>query len=426
MVNAPQIALRASATFDIGQLKSFGSGLLIVAVCAFLIAFALSLPGRAPDGVILGVGSTLASMLATAQPGRWLGPAGLYAATAVGCWAVMPRGDPLGVRRLRRGGGWLRLGATWMAVPVAVAAIIAPGHLLSLAATMVVFAVVTNAARHQSRDLTIGYAAGLLVCLAALTASGYGQHIGAGAVLSYPVDSTGLIGLGCAARIGLDSRFLVWQRVAALGVGAVTLVAVGSVGVFIAAGIGCVTYLICRLRPVPGGHRVRRDPEVRSDELSRQPLRAGGWSYSGVPVAIGFRWWRRRPVSVSRIGIARALGAGLPLAVLAGLWVASDTAGPRSGFAAVTLRPGKGVVDWIDLVGLIVGAALIVWRVTGPGLPVWVTVVGLIGVAGVLVDPNALPSPGWVLALGGELWVFCHGLRTDRRVIPAPRIMQES
>jgi hypothetical protein len=307
---------------------------------------------------------------------------------------------PVGVRaRLADARAVLRLGGFWMAVPVAVVALVTSGGAVAPVGTLVVFVVVAAAARRRGRDLSVGYIAGLLVCLSALVASAYGQAAGAGAVLAYPPGLTGLIGVAGAARIGLDRGFRPWQRVAALSVGAAALAAAASADAFMAAAIACVTFLIWRL----SASRRRTRIDVPG------PMPAGPFT--------------------------SAARAGAPLAALAALWVATFVTAPRpaSDVARFVALGSSGAFDrlfgnpyaatgWLDAVALVVGAALIVWRVTGPGLPVWVPVVGLSGVVGVLLAPDREPSPGWVLALTAELWVFCHGLRTDRNVIPAPRV----
>jgi hypothetical protein len=135
------------------------------------------------------------------------------------------------------------------------------------------------------------------------------------------------------------------------------------------------------------------------------------------------------------VSVARAVS---PLVVVGALWITGVASVPRgrgtADFASVSAFGGAGIfgstssdaytgMEVLGVVALVVGAALIVWRVTGPGLPLWVPVVGLATLAGVLASGASAalgPSPAWVLALGAELWVFCHGLRPDRNVTPAP------
>jgi hypothetical protein len=401
MRNAPHVSVLAGAF----EVQPFAAAVGVIAICALLIGLAFSLPGRAAEGVVLGIGSTLASMLDAAHPGRTLVPLVICAATALACTGLWIAGGPSPGRELaptigQRVREWStvgRIGGFWLAVPAIALVVIDDDHPLGLAVMVGVFTLVWAAARRRGRDLSVGYAAGVLVCLAGLAASAYGQAAGDGAVLAYPADLTGLAALGCAARIGLDRAFTMWQRLAALSIGAATLVAVASAVAFTAAAVAGGTYLVCRLR------------------APRMPRQLGD--------AFG-------------VSVVRAV---MPLVVVAALWMASVASVPRgrgtADFGSVSAFGSAGLFGTtssdayagtgvIGVVALVAGAALVVWRVTGPGLPVWVPVVGLAALAGVLAGgaPAAFgPSPAWVFALGAELWVFCHGLRPDRNVTPAPQ-----
>ena len=383
-------------------MRPFAAAIGLIAICALLIGLAFSLPGRSAEGVVLGIGTTLASMLS----GPSLLPLAVYAVTALACVGLWIAGGPSPGREPaptigRRVRAWFsvgRIGGFWLALP-AVAFVAIDGERLLVRAAMIgVFMLIWASARQRGRDLTVGYVAGVLVCLAGLAASAYGQAAGDGAVLAYPADLTGLAALGCAARIGLDRAFVAWQRLAALSIGAATLVAVASAVAFTAAAVAGCTYLVCRLR-APRMPRQLREGSVVSVARAISPLVAVGalWlaGVASVPRGRGTADF----ASVSAFGGARIFGS-----------TSSDA------------YTGMGVLGVVALVG---GAALIVWRVTGPGLPLWVPVVGLGALAGVLASGASAalgPSPAWVLALGAELWVFCHGLRPDRDVIPPPRL----
>lgn len=399
------------------HVRPIGIAIGTVVICALLIGLALSLPGRAAEGAVLGFGTFVASMLAFAHPDQQYLAAVGYAVTAiVGIGIALvgsPPGDPATVfrDRIRFWAQTLRLGGFWLAVPAAVVAALlarpAVGHVVNLAACLGVFVLVVTAARRRGRDISVGYVAGLLVGLAVLVAATYGKAAGIGVVLAYPADLTGVVGLACAGRIGVDRSFSGWQRVAALCIGAAVLVTVASPVAFVATGVACVAYVVLRLR----GTRMPR------------PLREG-----------------RLTLALHAVG---------PLVVLAGLWAASltsvsrsrradfprlaalgrtSTAGRLIGYTP-SVPAGVLATGWIVIAVLLAGALLVAWRVTGPGLPLWIPVVGLGGAAGVLASGSGFafgPSPAWVVALGAELWVICHGLRTDRNVIPAPALPPDS
>jgi len=404
MWNAPHVSLVAAAF----PYRPLLTALLAVFACTALVALGFTLPGRAPEGVVLGVGTSFASMLATARPHQLVVPLMVYAVTAIACVGLALAGSPppeTGTRFAARCRFWLdtlRLGGFWLAVPAAVigAAVVRPptGHLMVLAAELGVFVLVVTAARRRGRDLTVGYVAGLLVALAALVASGYGRAAGDGTALAYPAGLTGLIGVVCAARIGLDRAFPSWQRAGVLAAGAITLVVSASPVAFTAAGVACVAYAVGRMRGPTLPRQLRENPVV-AVARSVVPLIvvAGLWILAAMTSV------RARQPDFARIA---AFGR-------------TSLLGRLLGYSPASLY---GATGWIGLGVLVAGAILVAWRVTGPGLPLWVPVAGLGALAGLLlvpVGPLAGPSPGWVMVLGAELWVSCHGLRTDRNVVPA-------
>ncbi|HEY1485519.1 MAG TPA: hypothetical protein VGF84_05415 [Micromonosporaceae bacterium] len=392
------------------EARPFGVAIAVVATCALLIGLALSLPERAPEGVVLGIGTTLSSMLAVAHPGRPLVPLTIYLATTFGALGVAlanaPPAEPVtGVRFWAR---MLRLGAFWLAVPSAVVAAVTVrtdgAGAIALVACLGVFVLVYAAARRRGRDLSVGYVSGLLVGLAALVASAYGQAAGDGAVLGYPADLTGLLALGCAGRIGVDRAFAGWQRIAALSIGAATLVAVSSPVAFVAALVACAAYVIFRLRTVRMPHQLRdRLPVATARMVAPFAVLGVLWAVSALALPSGRD-------EVTDFTPVAAFGS-------------TGTVGRLLGYAPPAHPLTFAPTGWIGMVALIVGAALVVWRVTGPGLPLWVPTVGLAMLAGVLASRSGSsygPSPAWVLVLAAELWVFCHGLRTDRNVTQPP------
>jgi hypothetical protein len=388
--------------------RAFGVAIGVIAICALLIGLAVSLPGRAPEGVVLGLGTSLASMLAAAHPAQPLVPLAMYALTALGCLRIALTGPPAAppVAQLRFWAQMLRLGGFWLAVPAAIVAAFAvrAGRtgVVNLAACIGVFALVGAAARRRGRDLSVGYVAGLLVGLAALVASAYGQAAGDGAVLGYPADLTGLLGLGCAARIGLDRAFAPWQRISAVSIGAATLVAVASPVAFVAATVGCTAFVVFRLRGASMPHSLRYGPVTATARVAAPFVAVGGlWALSALSLPHG------RPQTSDFAPVA-AFGS-------------TGTVGRLLGYAPPAQPMTFAPTGWVGIAVLIAGAGLVVWRITGPGLPLWVPVVGLAMLAGVLAGRSGSsvgPSPAWVLVLGAELWVFCHGLRTDRDVAP--------
>ena len=362
-------------------------------------------------------------MFAAANPGH-----PRVAAVLGGAVAVAVAARAIGLARIDRPGGapedhgkprarwwsrlrwdFLRLGGFWLAVPIAIGAAIGTHTLVeatNLAMVAAVFAIAVIAARRRGRDLSVGYAVGLLIALAALVASAYGNAAGDGAVFSYPADLTGLLGLACAGRIGLDRTFARWQRVAAVSVGAATLVAVSSPVAFTAAAVGGLAYAVWRVRGVWMPRPLREHPVAAA-------ARAGG------PLLAVSALWLVSLASVSgaRVDVpgAASFGRSGVLGTIFGV-EASGTFGTLSG---------AGVVG---LAALVAGSGLLVWRVTGPGLPVWVPVVGLAGLVGVLgggFGPLG-PSPAWAMAFAAELWVSGHGLRPDRDVTPAPALIDDS
>jgi hypothetical protein len=390
------------------EARPFGVAVGVVAICALLLGLAWSLPGRAADGVVLGVGTTLASMLSAARPHQPLVPLAVYAITILGCAGVAYGSSS---PHEPAGGFWIRtirLGGFWLAVPAAVGVAVVRRNGVSgvdLVACVAVFALVAAAALRRGRDLSVGYAAGLLVALAALVASAYGRAAGDGTVLAYPSGLTALIALGCAGRIGLDRGFALWQRLAAASIGAAALVAVESSVAFVAAFVGTAAYAIFRLRGIRMPRQLRESPLLATFHVVAPfVLLAGLWSASLVALPHG------RHQAVDFVGVS-ALGLG------------RSTLATAPAEPTVTTVPMFTATGWLVVAALIIGAALVVWRVTGPGLPLWVPAVGLAMLTGVLASRSAStygPSPAWVLVLGAELWVFCHGLRPDRDVLTQP------
>jgi hypothetical protein len=419
MRNAPHVsAIAVASGFRHPDVPPLLAVVAVVAICSLLICLAVSLPGRSPEGVILGASTTIVAMIVVARPS--LAPAlyGIVALVAGGRAYTWSRSSPPGNPRW----GFLRLGGFWLAVPVAAFAAISTRtgpHLAYVAETIAVFALIMTAARRRGRDLSVGYAAGLLLALAALVASAYGEQLGAGRLLAYPAELTGLLALVCAGRIGLDRSFARWQRIAALGVGTVTLVTVGSPPAFIAAAVASATYLVFRLRVARVPRAVPEQTAVAFARAST-PLLAvlGLWFISAASA-------RPPPRHASVLSLGAPQDAS---AVSLAAFERTGVIGKIFGFA----EPGPlGALSGAGLLGLIalaIGAALVLWRVTGPGLPIWLPVVALAGLVGVLAAGTRTmgPSPAWIMAFAAELWVFCHGLRPDRDVTPSPELADDN
>ena len=222
--------------------RSLALALAMVAVCATLVGLAATLPGRTAEGLLLGSGSTIAAMVATAHPAVPLASTAAYALTAVA--VIMARWSPRARRtREQRGedarGHWqpvrrsgsstptASLGGYWLGIPVALLGLLNGASLAPTLATIAVFALL---ATDRRTDHGIGYVAGVLVALAALVASSYGQAAGDGAVLAYPAGAAVLAALGVAGRVGLDPTFAAWQRISVGAVGAAAAATAGIGG----------------------------------------------------------------------------------------------------------------------------------------------------------------------------------------------------
>jgi hypothetical protein len=180
-----------AATFEA---RPFGVALGAIAICALLVGLAFSLPSVALGGALFGLGTTLAAMFWAAHPHRFTVPLLTAGMTAAACAAIM----------------------------------------------------IASPAGRRIRDQSMGYAAGLLISLALLIASGYAQAAGTGMLLAFPSILTSLIGLLIAARIGADHSCAKWQRLAAVSVGAATVAAAGAMVAAVAVGLVLAVYLVAR------------------------------------------------------------------------------------------------------------------------------------------------------------------------------------
>lgn len=264
------LALPPAVVFGIwhGSQSSVAGGLgaTVAIVLGGLVAgLAVSLPGKSPEGLLLGIGMPLAAMMAWTRLDEpiyvWIVTAiiGLVALVLTYPWWREWREVP-------------RLGGFWLAVPVWVLGTVSAVALANwtVAAQRVVYGgfallvvlLIYQTVRRRGRDITVGMVSGILLCHATLmvtgaqylfatgdrytspSAWGYAQssRFWGGPWLVYHPNFIGMTAAIVALRIGPDAKFRPWQRLGAVAVALFLLFQVESRNSFLIAGVGAVVY----------------------------------------------------------------------------------------------------------------------------------------------------------------------------------------
>jgi hypothetical protein len=258
--------------------------------------------------------------------------------------------------------------------------------------------------------------------------------------MGWPGDLVGLVAVAVSGRIGPDRAFARWQRAASLIVAVALLLMAGSATGYAAALVAGAAYAMFAARReigVRGSFRLawRADGSRRAIVAGAMPVVALAGVAALAMWAGGLRsdWpaLRGRPGLAGVPGIANLPHVGASSAAgrdpLVGSWpVAAPGAGPKSsgGLLGLVLGPGVGL-GLLAGIALLIGVVRVFWRVTGPGLPLWVPVVGLGSLVSVVAAGTA-GSPAWLLVACAELWVVCRTLRTDRDTAPPPRSLDRA
>ncbi|ADD46004.1 O-antigen ligase family protein [Stackebrandtia nassauensis] len=446
--------------------------LTILSVATALIAasamawLALSLRGSSPRSLFLGVSIPLLGMIA------WT-----YGATPIVVWAVQ---GGIGLVALAWTYPWLRdagklprVGAFWLAVPAWFIGALAPLLLggFTVAAQRVVyggFAVAiillvlaaADATRNRAlrsdadgSDVSVGLAAGFLLCLALLMLTGATQVLAAehwtvggqwghemqnrfwgGPWLGYHPNFIGLTAVMVAMRIGPDPRFTRTQRLAACGVAAFLLLLVESrtsfIVAFVAAGVFALGHLarggVSWWRP---WRWVASAAARRVTGMALAPLLATAIVFAfagGTDMLLKNRYDDQQSGSVDGLLSGRAEIWGDMLADYADGSIAELAFGNPDNARGVHLtitdpehpdyetqakhtadNAAIGVLFRSGVVGLAaftLGLVLLIRHVFRRGSPPWVPIaVAALLVGGLTEDEIASTAPAWLLVCAAEL-----------------------
>ncbi|MGH3647793.1 MAG: hypothetical protein ACRDTM_11550 [Micromonosporaceae bacterium] len=221
---------------EAGPLRGLGAGLAIL-LGAGVLYLAASVPGKTPEGLFLGLGITLSSMVAWTYPKQvvW----GLLAVILLVCVAAT-------YPWWKDWSAPLKLGTFWLGAPIwaygALAALLSGG--MSVSAQRVVYGgyalavtlLVVQAVRRRGRDISIGLTAGMLAGLGLLLIAGcrdvfptvdrftpandYGFGQGArfwgGVLLTFHPNAYAMAALLVVGRLGPDRTIPRWLRIALL------------------------------------------------------------------------------------------------------------------------------------------------------------------------------------------------------------------
>lgn len=264
------IALLPAIAFGIwhGSRTSVPSGVgaaVAITLAGLVAGLAVSLPGKSPEGLLLGLGLPLAAMMAWTRLDQpiyvWIvtGIVGLVALVLTFPWWREWREIP-------------RLGGFWLAVPAWVLGTVSAVILMNwtVAAQRVVYGgfailvalLIYQTVRRRGRDITVGMVSGIMLCHATLmvtgaqylfatgyrytsqSAWGYAQsgRFWGGPWLVYHPNFIGMTAAIVALRIGPDPKFKPWQRIGAVTAALFLLFHVQSRNSFLIAGVGAAAY----------------------------------------------------------------------------------------------------------------------------------------------------------------------------------------
>jgi hypothetical protein len=454
-----------------GVVDGLGATLAVV-IAVGVFAVAVSLPGKTPQGLLLGIGIPLAAMMAWTrldQPGYvWL-VTGVVGVAAV-VWTYPWWRDAGHLPRL--GGFWLAVGL-WLTGSVSALLLgkvsVLAGRVVYGGFAVVVALLVFQTLWRRGRDISVGVAAGLMICHALLlalgsqyvfetnefhatseSAWGYAQssRFWGGPWLVYHPNFIAMTGLLVAIRIGADARFAAWQRLAAVGNGALLLYIADSRTSLLMAGVASVTYGLLHIWR--GGL-----PRFRFWTWFTTPRARWVLAHALLPLAVTFLVFgaaggtdmlfkqryaqpaaqltpaqqeeSRRNVNAALSGRADVWGmifqdfrrdsvvekgfgnTDFPRGEILRY---KDPADPRyagqpelsaDNVPVGSLRRG-GVVG---LLLIVAGAGLLLGRVFRRGVPVWIPVLTVAGLASVISEDELVgTTPLWILVFAGEVWMY--------------------
>ncbi len=472
------VAALAGGAFDAlhGSVAGFGTGVtttLALLVAGGMVLLALSLPGFAAEGVVVGLLSLAAAVMAwshTNQPGYTFAVLGVQVVVFAAWTFPWLRSLPL---LPRLGSAWLGI-AVWLLGAVS-ALILAPtvGVQRLVYAGIAVLTVLMFVRGHQrgSGDLALGLAAGLLVGLAFIVATGSGNFFslshyappgpwgyrfngrfwGGPLAVLHP-NGMALAALIVSLRIAPDSRLATWQRLGALVATTLLLYETNSRTGVLAAFVAGLGWTVVRLRHGRGSFASRRGVVAVVSALLPLALVAA------VFVAAGGRGFllaqRYGPVTTSASGDASTAQDDLSSkSVSSGRtenWSAmlrdwqhdsvlekafGNTDNTRGYLlrqaASVKGQPkltpdNAGVAELrrggvLGVLALLLGFGLLLWRGFRSNTPVWWRLSLLGALATIVTSDQTLGGTGTTLLLlltAGEVALF--GGRPAARAEPAP------
>ncbi|MGH3712074.1 MAG: O-antigen ligase family protein [Micromonosporaceae bacterium] len=470
------LGLVAVAALSVGVWWGSRSGIVdgVSAAAAVLIAAgvlytALSLPGATRQGLLLGIGVPFAAMMAWTRLDQ---PVYVWAVTGVvaviaGAWCY-----PWWYKwreLLKLGGFWLAV-SLW-AVGCVGALLLGDASVLARRVAYGGFAVVVailifQVIRCRDRDISIGIAAGLMICHAALlafgsqyvfetneyhvtseSAWGYAQssRFWGGPLLVYHPNFIAMTGLLVAIRVGADSRFAPWQRWVAVGNGALLLYIADSRTSLLMAGVASVTYGLLHLwrNGLPRFRFWAWFATADARRLLAQALiplavtmivfvAAGGTDMLfkqryAKPEAEAEKQEAGRNVSLALSGRTEIWGMIFrdfkSDTVVEKLFGNADH--PRGEILRYQDPNHPGYEKQAELsadnvlvgalrrggiagvMAVLAGLVLVVWRATRRGSPIWIPMVTFAGLASMISEDELVgTTPLWMLVLAGEVWMY--------------------
>ncbi|MGH3662287.1 MAG: O-antigen ligase family protein [Micromonosporaceae bacterium] len=447
-------AVSAAVALAVGIQWSSAPAAVAVLLAAVVLWVALSLPGITPQGLFLGVGVPLVAMMAWTKPyhpiGIWVVTATVTVAAALWMcpWWRSSR------EALRLGGFWLPVGL-WLIGALGALLLgrvaVAGGRIAYGGFALVVALLVFQTVR-RGRDISIGIAAGLMVCNAALLAAGApwvfttgtraatGQEAWARAqtdrfwggpwLMDHP-NLIAMMALLVAIRVGMDARFRPWQRFTAVGNGVLLIYITDSRTALIMAGVASVTYGLLHLGRAQrrAGWRPRVWRALGHALLPVTIILVVFAATGGADNLVKDRYQNGRDGGHE---VSRSLSGRVEIWDLILDDFRSDTAveqalgntdsirgdilrhqdpshprydtqahlGPHNGLVAA-LRRG-GVVGLVLIVGAL---GLVAWRTVRRADPCWIPALAVSASASLISqDALVILSPVWLMVFAAELW----------------------
>lgn len=254
-------ALGIRHSIEAGGLAGLGTAVATM-LAAGVAALAISLPGKSPEGTLVGLGLPFAGIMA------WT-----FVDKPIYTWAVQGAlGLILAIWTFRWWQEWRvlpRLGAFWLAVPIwflgALTAAVSVHNSVMVQRlvyggfALLVTLILVQGRWRRGRDVSVGLVAGFLLCLSLILlagadyvftterfapASGWGQGMAdrfwGGPLLIFHPNPIAMTAVIAAMRIAPDKAFRTWHRLASLGAAAIFLILAESRTALLAAGVAAV------------------------------------------------------------------------------------------------------------------------------------------------------------------------------------------